>query len=84
MGMGMGMRGRARKEKAGQLANDTPPDDRLEVINFVHAAAEWGSTVLVPEAEVGRLMEVAGRRRVADADVDADVDADAERMSRRE
>lgn len=36
------------------------------MIDFVHAAAEWGSTVLVPEGQLERLMDVAERRRVAD------------------
>ncbi|KAF2628580.1 hypothetical protein BU25DRAFT_339563 [Macroventuria anomochaeta] len=40
--------------------------ERVEIINFADAAREWGSTVLVPQSEARRMLELADQRRVAD------------------
>ncbi|KAF3009806.1 hypothetical protein E8E13_010131 [Curvularia kusanoi] len=56
-------RGRYGERKREEDMSD---GERKEMIDFVHAAAEWGSTVLVPEREAERMMVLAERRRVAD------------------
>jgi hypothetical protein len=40
--------------------------ERLAVIDFCDAAAEWGSTVPIPEREAERMIELADQRRIAD------------------
>jgi hypothetical protein len=44
------------------------PVDRIEIINFVDAAGEWKSNVLVPQSEMDRMAWLANQRRVADED----------------
>jgi hypothetical protein len=40
--------------------------ERLAIIDFCDAAAEWGSTVPIPEREAERMIELADQRRIAD------------------
>lgn len=40
-------------------------EERLAIVDFCDAAAEWGSTVPMPVKEAERMVELAGMRRVA-------------------
>jgi hypothetical protein len=42
--------------------------ERLDIIDFCDAAGEWGSIVPIPAGEAGRMIELAGQRRIADLD----------------
>jgi len=41
-------------------------EERLDIIDFCDAAAEWGSTVPIPAREADRMIELANQRRIAD------------------
>ena len=40
--------------------------ERLDLIDFCDAAAEWGSIVPIPAREADRMIELADQRRIAD------------------
>jgi hypothetical protein len=44
-------------------------DDRKEMIDFVDAAREWGSTVPLPRDEAEGILKIADQRLVADLEV---------------
>lgn len=58
-------------------------DDRIEIANFVEAAHEWGSTVLVPKSEFERMKVLTSGRLVADDKREA-TDLDPRRAPPRE
>ncbi|KAL1592101.1 hypothetical protein SLS59_009983 [Nothophoma quercina] len=58
-------------------------NDRIEIANFVEAAHEWGSTVLVPKSEFGRMKVLTSGRLVAD-DKREPTDLDPRRAPPRE
>ncbi|CAN9122589.1 unnamed protein product [Alternaria alternata] len=43
-------------------------DERLDIIDFCDAAAEWGSMLPIPVHEAERMIELADRRKIADVD----------------
>ncbi|KAI2480973.1 hypothetical protein Ptr902_07999 [Pyrenophora tritici-repentis] len=60
--------------RQGQRSNDAEgvralnDAERLDIIDFCDAAAEWGSTVPIPAQEAERMIELAERRKIADID----------------
>jgi hypothetical protein len=42
--------------------------ERLDIIDFCDAAAEWGSIVPIPAREADRMIELADQRCIADSD----------------
>ena len=45
-------------------------DDRRDIIDFVDAAAEWGSTVPLPRDEAESILKMADQRLVADLEIE--------------
>ncbi|KAG9201060.1 hypothetical protein G6514_006440 [Epicoccum nigrum] len=65
-----GSRGEGRRRDESREREEISDAQRREAIDFVHAAAEWGSVVLLPEKEAERMMMLAERRRLADLERD--------------
>ncbi|KAF2821960.1 hypothetical protein CC86DRAFT_410354 [Ophiobolus disseminans] len=56
--------GRTERERGREMTDL----ERLDIIDFCDAAAEWGSTVPIPAREADKMIELADQRRIANLD----------------
>ncbi|CAI9628792.1 hypothetical protein GT037_001839 [Alternaria burnsii] len=58
----------ARRGREIERPREMTDSERLDIIDFCDAAAEWGSMLPIPVHEAEKMVELADRRKVADVD----------------
>ncbi|EOA90557.1 uncharacterized protein SETTUDRAFT_159129 [Exserohilum turcica Et28A] len=67
-----GARGAGGGNSEVEREREMSDGERIAIIDFSDAAAEWGSTVPIPVSEAPRMMMLAGQRLLADSNKDID------------